>query len=73
MLRTYEYILKLHHVEIEEYSIVHLLSPTCTSLDNLKSKKKTQFFFLKFIWMHIKYVINQHHCDKIKNHPHVDH
>jgi hypothetical protein len=33
MLGTYEYILKLHHVEIEEYSIVHLLSPTSTSLD----------------------------------------
>jgi hypothetical protein len=23
--------------------------------------------------MHIKYVINQHHCDKIKDYLHVDH
>jgi len=23
--------------------------------------------------MHIKFVINQHHCDKIKDYPHVDH
>jgi len=23
--------------------------------------------------MHIKYVINQHHCDNIKDYPHVDH
>jgi hypothetical protein len=23
--------------------------------------------------MHIIYVINQHHCDKIKDYPHVDH
>jgi hypothetical protein len=23
--------------------------------------------------MHIKYVINQHHCDKTKDYPHVDH
>jgi hypothetical protein len=37
MLKTYKYILKLHHVENGEYSIIHLLSPTCTSLDNLKS------------------------------------
>jgi hypothetical protein len=22
--------------------------------------------------MHIRYVINQHHCDKIKDFPHVD-
>jgi len=22
--------------------------------------------------MHIKYVINQHHCDKTKDYPHVD-
>jgi len=23
--------------------------------------------------MHIKYVISQHHCDKTKDYPHVDH
>jgi hypothetical protein len=23
--------------------------------------------------MHIKYVISQHHCDKFKDYPHVDH
>jgi len=34
---------KLHHVENEEYSISHLHSPTCTCLDNLKSRKKIQF------------------------------
>jgi hypothetical protein len=39
MLKTYKYILELCHVENGEYSIIHLLSPTCTSLDN-------QFFFL---------------------------
>jgi hypothetical protein len=27
MLRTYKYILKLHCVENEEYSIIYLLSP----------------------------------------------
>jgi hypothetical protein len=63
-LRTYKYILKLHSVENGEYSIIHLLSPTCTSLDNVKNKQK-------YIWMHIKYVIN--HCDKIKDCSHVDH
>jgi hypothetical protein len=73
MLKTYKYILKLHHVENEEYSIVHLLSPTCTSLDSLKSKEKNTIIFLKFISMHIKYMINQHHCGKIKYYPHVDH
>jgi hypothetical protein len=26
MLRTYKYILKLHHVENEEYSIINILS-----------------------------------------------
>jgi hypothetical protein len=25
------------------------------------------------IWMHITYVINQHHSNKIKDYPHVDH
>jgi hypothetical protein len=45
MLKTYKYILKLQHVENDEYSIIHLLSPTCTSLDNLKSKKKHSYFF----------------------------
>jgi hypothetical protein len=41
MLKTYKYILKLHHVENKEYSIIHLLSPPCTSLDNLKNKEKS--------------------------------
>jgi hypothetical protein len=45
MLRTYKYILELHHLENGEYSIIHLLSPTCTSLDNQKSKKNTIFIF----------------------------
>jgi hypothetical protein len=34
MLRTYKYILELHCVENGEFSIIHLLSPTYTSLDN---------------------------------------
>jgi hypothetical protein len=63
MLRIYKYILKLHHVENGEYLIIHLFSPTCTSLDNYLNIS---------IWMHIKYVINQHHCE-IKKYPHVDH
>jgi hypothetical protein len=33
MLRTYKYIFKLHYVETEEYLVIHLLSPTYTSLD----------------------------------------
>jgi hypothetical protein len=73
MFRTYKYILKLHHVENGEYLIIHLLSPTCTSFDNLKSREKSIVIFLKSTWMHTKYVINQHHCDKIKYYPHVDH
>jgi hypothetical protein len=36
MLRTYKYILELHYVENGEFSIIHLLSPTYTSLDNQK-------------------------------------
>jgi hypothetical protein len=36
MLRTYKYMLKSYHVENGKYSIIYLLSPTCTSLDNLK-------------------------------------
>jgi len=39
-IETYKHILKVHHVENGEYSIIHLLSFTCTSLDNLKSKIK---------------------------------
>jgi hypothetical protein len=42
MLKIYKYILKLNHVENEEYSIVHLLSPTYSSLDNLKSRIKSK-------------------------------
>jgi hypothetical protein len=45
MLKTYKYILKLHHVENRKYSIIHLLSLTCTSLDNLKSKEKSTIIF----------------------------
>jgi hypothetical protein len=41
MLKTYKYILKLHHVENEKYSMVHLLSPTYTSLENLKNRIKS--------------------------------
>jgi hypothetical protein len=33
-LKIYKYILELHHVENGEYSIIHLLSPTYTSLNN---------------------------------------
>jgi len=40
MLKTYKYILELDPVENGEYSIIHLLSPTCTSLDNQKCKRK---------------------------------
>ncbi len=40
MLRSYKYIIKLHLVENREYSIIYLLSPSCTSLDNLKCKGK---------------------------------
>jgi hypothetical protein len=29
--------------------------------------------FKKSIRMHVKYVINQQHYDKIKDYPHVDH
>jgi hypothetical protein len=36
MLITHKYILELHHVENGEYSIIHIFSPTCTSLDNQK-------------------------------------
>jgi len=64
MLRTYKYILELHPIENGKYSIIHLLSPICISLDNQKTKTT---------WMHSKYVINQHHYDKIKDYPHVDH
>jgi hypothetical protein len=38
------YILKLHHVENKKYSIIHLPSPTSTSLNSLKSRKKVQLF-----------------------------
>ncbi len=41
MLITYKYILDLHHVENGEYSIIHIFSPTCTSLDNQKCRKNT--------------------------------
>jgi hypothetical protein len=72
MLKTYNCIFKLHHVENREYSIIHLLSPICTSLDNLKSKEKSTIIILKSTWRKIKYVINQYHCDKIKNHTCVE-
>ncbi len=55
MLKTYKYILKLYHVENGKYSIVHLLSPTCTHLDSLKGRGKNIVIFKKSIWMHIKY------------------
>jgi hypothetical protein len=35
MWKTYKYILKLQYVENGEYLVIHLLSPTYTSLDNL--------------------------------------
>jgi hypothetical protein len=54
MLKTYKYILELHLVENGEYTIIHLLSPTCTSLDNQKSKKIVIIVLKKNIWMHIK-------------------
>ncbi len=73
MLKTYKYILEWHLVENGKYSIIHVLSPTRTSLDNQKSKKKETIVFLKYTWMHIKYVINQHPCDKSKDYPQVDH
>jgi len=38
-MKTLKYSLNLHHVENGKYSIIHLLSPTCTSLDNLKNRK----------------------------------
>jgi hypothetical protein len=41
------YILKLHCVENGEYPIIHVLSPTYTSLDSLKNKKIVQLLFLK--------------------------
>ncbi len=44
MLRTYKYILELHLVENGEYSIIHPLLPTCTSLDSQKSKKSKNYF-----------------------------
>jgi hypothetical protein len=67
MLKTYKYILRLHRVENGEYSIIHLLSSTCTSLGEKKNG------YLKKNILHIRYVINQHHCDKIKDYPHVNH
>jgi len=48
-LRTYKYILKLHHVEIFFKSINHLFSPTSTSLDKLKSREKVQLLFLNLL------------------------
>jgi len=45
MLRTCKYILDLHHVENGEYPIIHLLSPTCTSLDNKKKVEKVIVIF----------------------------
>ncbi len=45
MLKTYKYILELHLVENGEYSIIHLLSPTCTNLDIQKSTKKVKIVF----------------------------
>jgi hypothetical protein len=47
MLKTYKYILKVQHVENGEYSIIHLLPPTWTRLNNLKSKGKKYNYFLK--------------------------
>ncbi len=47
MLRTYKFILKLQHVENGEYSIIHLLPPTCTSLNKLKRKGKSTILFVK--------------------------
>ncbi len=70
MLRIYKYILKLHHVENGEYSIIHLLVQVWTIL---KIGNIYIIFFKKSIWMSIKYVINQHRCDKIKKYPHIDH
>jgi len=43
MLGTYEYILKLHHVENEEYSIINILSLTCTSYSILSSYNCTRY------------------------------
>jgi hypothetical protein len=37
-----------------------------------KKSKKKYSYLKKKTWMHIKYVINQHHCDKIKNYPCVE-
>jgi len=74
MLRIYKYILGLHRVENGEYSIIHLLSPTCTSLDIYKIIIIIIIvIFLESTWMHIRYVINQHHHDKIKDYFHVNH
>jgi hypothetical protein len=44
MLITYKYILELQHVENGEYSIIHIFSPTSTSLDNQKCRKNTIIF-----------------------------
>jgi hypothetical protein len=70
MLRIHKYILKRHHVENGEYSIIHLLVQVWTTF---KIGKIYIIIFLKSNWMRIKYVINQHRCDKIKKYPHIDH
>jgi len=53
---------------IQKFIHFHLLVQIWT----IKQSRKKYIFF-QIIWMHIRYVINQHHCDKIKNYPHVDH
>jgi hypothetical protein len=70
MLRTYKYIIGLHCGENGEYSIIHLLSTYFYKFGQLK---KVIIIFKNSILMHIIYVINQHHCDKIKDYPHVNH
>jgi hypothetical protein len=73
MLRTYEYIKKLHHVENEKYSIFHLLSPTCTSLDKLKSKKKIQLFKKNLFECILNMWLINIIVIKLKSYSHVDH
>jgi hypothetical protein len=69
MLRIYKYILKLHHVENGEYSIIHLFSCICTSL------KVGYIYIYIYIYNLFECILNMWliHCAKIKEYPHVDH
>jgi len=51
MLKTYKYILRLHRVENGEYSIIHLLSSTCTSLGEKKNGYFKKIYCILDMWL----------------------